>query len=511
MEERRIVLVLCIVVILVLQISSTSVMAWDYAAALSNSILFYEAQRSGKLPGNQRAKWRGDSGLQDGKAQGIDLVGGYHDAGDNVKFGFSMAFTITMLSWSAIEYRSQLEIPGQLGYALEAIKWGTDYFIKAHPEPNVLWGEVGDGYSDHQCWERPEDMTTSRKAYKIDVNNPGSDLAGETAAAMAAASIVFKNTDPAYSSLLVTHAKELFTFANNYRGKYDNSIRIAESFYASASGYDDELLWGAIWLYEATADPYYLNYLVSNAATLGGTSTGMKEFSWDVKYVGVQVLASKILLQGRGGSYTDTLKSYQSKAEYFLCSCLQKNNGDNVQRTPGGLLFVRPWNNVQYVGTAAFILTVYSDYLTSSSQQLQCPGNRVVPSELVSLAQSQIDYILGNNPRATSYMVGFGKTYPQHVHHRASSIVSIKVDSTFVSCLGGFSEWFNRWQSNPNVLVGAIVGGPDQNDDFADQRTNYDQTEPVSCNNAPIIGVLARLHGGYSSPKTPAGTARTFF
>ena len=36
----------------------------------------------------------------------------------------------------------------------------------------------------------------SRPAYKIDEANPGSDLAGETAAAMAAASLVFKDVDP---------------------------------------------------------------------------------------------------------------------------------------------------------------------------------------------------------------------------------------------------------------------------------------------------------------------------
>ena len=34
----------------------------------------------------------------------VDLVGGYYDAGDNVKFGFPMAFTTTMLSWSVIEF-----------------------------------------------------------------------------------------------------------------------------------------------------------------------------------------------------------------------------------------------------------------------------------------------------------------------------------------------------------------------------------------------------------------------
>lgn len=43
----------------------------DYAKALTKSILFFEAQRSGYLPENQRITWRANSGLQDGKANGV--------------------------------------------------------------------------------------------------------------------------------------------------------------------------------------------------------------------------------------------------------------------------------------------------------------------------------------------------------------------------------------------------------------------------------------------------------
>ena len=136
-------------------------------------------------------------------------MGGYYDAGDNVKFGFPFAFTITMLSWSTIEFQAQLEAKNELSNALDAIKWGTDYFIKAHPEPNVLYGQVGDGESDHSCWQRPEDMTTPRTTFKIDEEHPGSDLAAETAAAFAAASIAFKPSNPKYASQLIEHAKQV--------------------------------------------------------------------------------------------------------------------------------------------------------------------------------------------------------------------------------------------------------------------------------------------------------------
>lgn len=469
----------------------------NYGEALGKSFLFYEAQRSGFLPRNQRVQWRGNSGLNDGKASGVDLVGGYYDAGDNVKFGLPMAFTVTMMSWSVIEYGGQMASSGELGHAMDAIKWGTDYLIKAHPQPYVLYGEVGDGNTDHYCWQRPEDMTTSRSAYRIDPSHPGSDLAGETAAAMAAASIVFRRYNKAYSNELLNHAYQLFEFADKYRGKYDSSITVAQKYYRSVSGYADELLWAAAWLYKATNNQYYLNYLGNNGDELGGTGWAMTEFGWDVKYAGVQTLVAKFLMQGRGGQHASEFQKYQQKAEYFLCSCLGKSS-QNVQKTPGGLIFRQRWNNLQFVTSASFLLTVYSDYLSSAHKYLKCSNGYVSPSELLSFAKSQVDYILGDNPRATSYMVGYGNNYPRQVHHRGSSIVSIKVDPSFVTCRGGYATWFSRKASDPNVLTGAIVGGPDAYDNFADQRDNYEQTEPATYNNAPLIGVLARLHGGPS-------------
>ncbi|XP_057511742.1 endoglucanase 6-like [Actinidia eriantha] len=488
---------LCSVAPLFLVLLPLAFAGHDYGQALSKSILFFEAQRSGYLPNTQRVQWRGHSGLNDGKANGVDLVGGYYDAGDNVKFGLPMAFTITMMSWSIVEYGKQMAASGELGHALDAVKWGTDYLIKAHPEPNVFYGEVGDGTTDHYCWQRPEDMTTSRQAYRIDPSNPGSDLAGESAAAMAAASLAFRHNNPSYANELLTHAQQLFEFADKYRGKYDSSITVAQKYYRSVSGYADELLWAAAWLYQATNNEYYLSYLGKNGDSLGGTGWAMTEFGWDVKYAGVQTLVAKFLMGGKAGQYAPVFEEYQQNAEFFMCAILGKGNR-NVQKTPGGLIFRQRWNNLQFVTSASFLLTVYSDYLTSAGKNLNCGSGSVSPSELFSFAKSQVDYILGDNPRATSYMVGYGSNYPRQVHHRGSSIVSIKVDSSFVSCRGGYATWFSREASDPNVLTGAIVGGPDAYDNFADERDNYEQTEPATYNNAPLLGLLARLQGGHS-------------
>jgi endoglucanase len=110
----------------------------DYRDALSKSILFFEGQRSGRLPPGQRASWRGDSGVWDGAAAGVDLEGGYYDAGDNVKFGFPMAFTTTMLAWSVLEFGESMP-HDERRHAADAVRWATDYLLKTLAHPGVIF------------------------------------------------------------------------------------------------------------------------------------------------------------------------------------------------------------------------------------------------------------------------------------------------------------------------------------------------------------------------------------
>ncbi|GMN37932.1 hypothetical protein TIFTF001_007222 [Ficus carica] len=385
----------------------------NYRDALAKSIIFFEGQRSGKLPPNQRMTWRRNSGLSDGSAMNVDLVGGYYDAGDNVKFGFPMAFTATMLSWSVIEFGGLIK--SELGNAREAIRWATDYLLKATAHPDTIYVQVGDANVDHSCWERPEDMDTPRSVFKIDRNNPGSEVAAETAAALAAASLVFRRCDPTYSKLLVRRAMRVFAFADKYRGAYSNSLkRFVCPFYCDFSGYQDELLWGAAWLHKATKNPSYLNYIQMSDS------------------------------------------------------------------------------NMQYVTSTSFLLLTYAKYLTSAHKVVVCGGTTISPNRLRSIAQKQVDYLLGDNPLRMSYMVGYGPRYPRRIHHRGSSLPSVSSHPVKIQCSAGFN--FMKSQSpNPNVLVGAVVGGPDLHDRFPDQRSDYEQSEPSTYTNAPLVGALAYL------------------
>lgn len=70
--------------------------------------------------------------------------------------------------------------------------------------------QVGDPNADHQCWERPEDMDTPRVTLQINASSPGSEVAAETAAALAAASLAIRgwraNDDATYTNTLLDAA-----------------------------------------------------------------------------------------------------------------------------------------------------------------------------------------------------------------------------------------------------------------------------------------------------------------
>ncbi|CAJ1973590.1 unnamed protein product [Sphenostylis stenocarpa] len=431
----------------------------NYKEALTKSLIFLEAQRSGKLPEDNRVPWRGDSALDDGKLVHVDLVGGYYDAGDNVKYGLPMAFTVTTLAWAAIFYRSEFKEAEELNNLRDAIRWGTDYFLKASSRQKRLYVEVGDAEEDHNCWLPPEHMKTKRTVKMIGDGTPGSEIAAETAAAMAASSI-------------------LFQMAKSHKGTYDGEC----PFYCSYSGYNDELMWAATWLFMATRKSTYLKYILEESI-----SASVAEFSWDLKYAGAQVLLSQLYFQGE-----ERFQIFRNHAESFICSVLPDSPYHQITMSPGGYIHLRDGANSQYATSSAFLFCVYSDLLAKYNSKVVCGDKKFSSSHLLDFAKKQMDYLLGKNPEGRSYMVGFGKNPPTQAHHRGASVPKLE-KGVELSCGESFSKWLNRDEPNPHELTGAIMGGPDRMDKFKDKRWESPYTEPCTYVNSLAAGVLAKL------------------
>ncbi|KAL5224719.1 hypothetical protein ABZP36_011358 [Zizania latifolia] len=459
-----------------------------YGAALAVALHFFQVQKSGKLV-NNTIPWRGDSALDDGKEAGLDLSMGMYDAGDHMKFGFPMAFTATMLSWSVLEYGEAMRAANQRDSAMDALQWIMDYLVNAHPSDDVLYIQVGDPEVDHKCWERPETMTEKRPLTKITPKSPGSDVAAETAAAMAAASLVYKPINKTYSSSLLDHGERLFAFADKCRGSYTRTFPELSMFYNSTT-YQDELLWAASWLYHATGNHSYLSYATGKNAKDFADLGNPRFFSWDDKRAGTEVLLSKVSFfasQGSDVAQDNVLALYKQTADAVMCILLPDSE-TAAFRTEGGLLYVAEWDSLQHPVASAFLAAVYSDYmLTSGKTELSCSGQSFSPADLRKFAKSQADYVLGNNPMEMSYLVGYGDRYPERVHHRGASIPA-DVDT---GCDG--QKWLESSKPNPNIATGALVGGPFKNDTFVDKRENVVQNEATTYNSALIAGLLSAL------------------
>jgi endoglucanase len=438
---------------------------YNYGEALQKSLMFYELQRSGKLPDDKRDNWRGDSGMNDGADAGLDLTGGWYDAGDNVKFNLPMSYTGTMLSWSLYENKDSYEKSGQLSYMVNNIKWVSDYIMKCHPSANVYYYQVGDGSLDHAWWGPAEVMQMSRPSYKVDINNPGSTVVGEAAAELAAAATVLKDSDPAYAAKCLEHAKQLFNFADTT--KSDAGYTAANGYYNSWSGFYDELSWSATWLYLATNDSTYLSKAetyVPNWSTQPQSTTIAYKWAqnWDDVHYGAQLLLARITNK----------QIYKDSTERSLDYWTTGYNGEKITYTPKGLAYLDTWGSLRYATTMAFLADVYA----SSSQ---CTPSKVQTYK--SFAKSQVDYALGSTGR--SFEVGFGVNPPAHIHHRTAH-----------------SSWSDQ-QSVPanhrHTLYGALVGGPDSTDGYTDVISNYTSNEVACDYNAGFVSILARMYGQY--------------
>ncbi|WP_255949529.1 glycoside hydrolase family 9 protein [Streptomyces odontomachi] len=466
--------------------ASVTASSYNYAEALQDSMLFYESQRSGKLPSDNRVSWRGDSDLTDGKDVGVDLTGGYHDAGDEIKFGFPMAFSMTMLAWGGIDEAAGYDKSGQAAYLRRNLKWGDDWLLKAHPAPDVLYGQVGDGNSDHSFWGPAEVNPSPRPAYKIDDSCPGSDLAGETAAALASSAVLFKGSDSSYAATLVTHAKQLYAFADAHRGKYDQCITAAQGYYNSWSGYQDELVWGAIWLYKATGDSTYLSKAETYYADLPKMNqTTTPEYNWglawDDKTYGCYVLLAE--LTGK--------QAYVDDAERWLDWWTSGVNGTKVSYSPGGQAFLDTWGSLRYSSTTGYAALQFSDWLTAQGKDAD------KAKTYHDFGVRQIDYILGDNPQKTSYEIGFTNSgtntaWPKNPHNRTAH--------------GSWSQSMSEPTNTRHTDIGLLVGGPSSaNDAFTDDRQQYAMTEGALDYNAGFSGALAALADEYG------GTPRANF
>ncbi len=427
----------------------------NYAKALQYSLYLYDANMCGGQVGEKsQLDWRDDCHTYDSSVSTpygtLDLSGGYHDAGDHAKFGLPAAYSATMLGWGYYEFESAFTKTGQAAH-LQTI---TDYFCDYFKRCTVMSGstvqafcyQVGNGDTDHAQWCPPEDQTLARPAYFATSSNPCTDVVAETAAALAMNYLNFGNSED------LTYAKALYSFAkSNSKANHQS-----QSYYQGTS-YLDDLALASIILYKATNTSSYKSDCANWISQSNWAYTSDYPLNWDSVWPAVNAIYANEW--DRVAANLDTNKNGYNTSEGYAC----RND----------------WGSARYNTACQLVGLVYDKYKNTSTY--------------TSWAKGQMEYLFGNNKLGNCYMVGYDSNSVTKPHHRAAS---------------GFDNFPSEYpgKAHENVLVGALVGGPDKSGNYVDDTDKYTYTEVAVDYNAAFVGALAGLYLEYGSGQSIASS-----
>jgi endoglucanase len=435
---------------------------FDYGSALDAAIKFYDANRCGPDAGKDNEfSWRGACHVND-KIGSDDVTGGYHDAGDHVKFGLPQCWSAAILGWAMYEYPSVFASEPRKTKYFRMLKWFTDYFLKCHPVPGKFYYNVGDGNVDHGYWGAPELQPAGVRA--VLSAPPGADVCAEASASLALMSLNYKSIDAVYAQKCLDAAVSLYTLALANAGSSSTGRAPDGSggnFYKSSSHYDD-LCWGGIWLYTATGKQSYLDSIDRWTMVPNDYGDNNYQKRWSPAWDDVSVFV--LLKMGELTGNDKYVQGVVYNLDWFRDVC---------NKTPFGLPWLNSWAPLRYASSEAG--QGYLAYKALGYDGFVKKGDLI------------LDYCLGKNPLNRSYVTGWGNNPVLHPHHRANEPLR-----------GGPTKG----------IIGALVGGPDMSDSYTDDVSNYVQTEVTLDYNASfILGLAGKLffkNGGKPSNRPPS-------
>ncbi|CAG8814089.1 1068_t:CDS:2, partial [Gigaspora rosea] len=219
-----------------------------------------------------------------------------------------------------------------------------------------------------------------RPTYDINSTLHGTDVAAEAAAAFASSAILFRDffNDTAYASILISHAINVYTFAENKTLQL-SSKAIPGTFGYSTSTYTDKLVYGAIWLYKATNQTQYLDKAI-NYYNQFQLQDSLRIMSWDDHTGACNILFAQIYFRESRKNYT----IWSGETERYLDTIM--TNKSNCSLTNGGLLWCKGDSESASIPISlygAFGFFMYSSYASTIEKA----------NYYKNFASSQIDYL----------------------------------------------------------------------------------------------------------------------
>ena len=473
-----------------------------------------------------------------------NLTGGWHDAGDHVKFGLPGSYSASTVGWGYYEFRDSYIETGLQKHVEDELRWINDYFLKAtfldeNDKVVAYCYQVGEGNNDHNYWCAPElqvdgtfvassSCAVKRPAYFATTETPASDQCAGASASLAINYLNFKDTDPEYAEECLKYALALYDFAvETHADLGDKSLTVTSlgydgGFYTSSYDYD-ELAWAAVWLYYCTENYDYIDDIISVDETVTGemgahpytgymrriiSDTGncwqnIWVHCWDTIWGGVFAKLAPITNISRDWYIFRWNLEYWSgmtpadaaEAEFDVPVTAHKYFGQddviwNTKITAKEIADLPETDGAWLAKTPAgfAMLNDYGSarYNTAAGMCAMVYAKETGDMTFAEWAKGQMEYILGDNPMGYAYEVGYENSYATFPHHRAAHCSPTQAMD-------------NPETYQVHTLYGALVGGPDAKDYHHDETKDYIYNEVTDDYNAAFTGALAGLYHYYGA------------
>jgi hypothetical protein len=443
------------ILILILAIQAVSALTYD---ELHTALIqFYGYQRAGTKVGDPHNPFytRTPYPHQDDNYNGTALDGGWYDAGDFVKFGLPLGYTVYCLlkgydafpqGYSDKNSWDYTGAPDSIPDILNEAKVATDYLIKAVISQTVVIRDVGNAASDHNVWASGYDSKTNRQAYACD----GADVPALYAAALALMSQLYKKHDAAYAATCLQKAQQAYAFAGA-NPKVCSEQNNGE-FYKTTS-WQDKMACAAIELYRATNTA---TYLTAAKTYMGAVEQHFSSLGY--AHCG-DLAAFEFCRLGEPGLAT----VWFSDVNYAIANRVVTSNSPGCALVKGAFVN-QNWAVCGSGGGVAFSAALA--YLIKGDDKYR------------DFAVQEINWFSGIAPFTKSYITRVNNG-PSNPHHRNNATL-------------------------PQKIMGALLSGPNANVDymdptqaatytwsFNDQVMSYTNTEPALDYNAGAVGAVA--------------------
>jgi len=432
----------------------------------------------------------------------IDATGGWHDAGDQLKYLITGSNTTARLlmayQMKPKGFKDEVDARGLKGAnnlpdVLDEAKWGLEWLLKMHPSPDELYHQVADD-RDHRGFKLPHEdnadygwgSNSFRPVYFASGKPQGlskylskatgiANLAGRSSATLALGYQVFINFKDyeVFAKTCLNAALELYQMGKKQEG-YQQGNSFGAPYRYEEDTWADDMEWAAACLFKITKNEDFLKEARAYAKTIGKWSWMERDSTSHYEMYPFVNMGHYALWQvGDSKDKKEMIQYYEHNLEQI------KNR---AEKNPYGIGHLFIWCSNNLAAAVATQAMLYEEM--SGSQKYR------------SLIQDHTNWLLGLNPWNTSMITEIPENSdtPVDVHMPFSRIFKKPIKGSLVD--GPI------WATIHDKMLGIHLSQPDEyaplqpdHIKYMDDWEDYSTNEPTLDGSAELLILFTKLNG----------------